>query len=231
MTPSALKTSLLAAFTAALFVAAGLVLYLWVPSQTLQATCMHWDNLGFVKFAPDECLKWNYCTGRYRYLYCKPRRFKTTAELQEEADLPKIEASAAKGDVASQLELGKYYADLSSQVRTADVYFSKGASIPTTLQDINTEKAISWYRKAAMQGNAEAEVIVADDLLFWRDRKKSADIEAAEWYKKAAEQGNLDAEIALCTNYEDRLIKNGPQRDKWCKKARNQGWTGIEAVE
>ena len=52
--------------------------------------------------------------------------------------------------------------------------------------------AVSWYRKAAEQGNAQAQTnlgwMFAHGLGVSKNRA-----EAINWYRKAAEQGNNDA--------------------------------------
>ena len=56
----------------------------------------------------------------------------------------------------------------------------------------NIKKAIRWYRKAAEQGHAEAQV----NMVFYSIQGIGVDrdtIQAVEWYRKAAEQGDKSA--------------------------------------
>jgi uncharacterized protein len=52
--------------------------------------------------------------------------------------------------------------------------------------------ALSWYRKAADQGNASAQSALGSMYAFSRDYAA-----AASWYRKAADQGNAHAQSDL----------------------------------
>ena len=54
-----------------------------------------------------------------------------------------------------------------------------------------TEAAI-WYRKAAEQGNATAQLMLGSMYANGRGVKKHK-LAAIKWYRKAAEQGNVEA--------------------------------------
>lgn len=69
--------------------------------------------------------------------------------------------------------------------------YRKGRCVPQ-----NDKKAVSWYKKAAEQGNALAQNNLGDMYLAGRGVPKD-ETEAVTWYKKAAEQGNEDAKKAL----------------------------------
>lgn len=60
----------------------------------------------------------------------------------------------------------------------------------------NFTMAVSWYRKAAEQGHAEAQYSLGHCYYTGRgvghDKKR-----AVKWYQKAAEQGHEDAQFAL----------------------------------
>ena len=63
-------------------------------------------------------------------------------------------------------------------------------------------EAVAWYRKAAEQGNADAQnnlgVMYAAGRGVARD-----DTEAVDWYRKSAEQGNVLAQQNLERMYAD----------------------------
>ncbi len=92
--------------------------------------------------------------------------------------------------------------DPAAQVRLGDTY-SKGTWTITK----NDETAAEWYRKAALQGDAEGEYHLA--LCYDRGLgiPKNTAL-ALEWYGKAARQGNASAQYELGTCY--RLAKGVP---------------------
>jgi TPR repeat protein len=75
----------------------------------------------------------------------------------------------------------------------------------------NCQEALKWYRKAAEQGNAEAQYQLgykyAEDQrscigsLEGRDYVPRDDVEAIKWYRKAAEQGCASAYRNLASCY------------------------------
>lgn len=57
-------------------------------------------------------------------------------------------------------------------------------------------EAAKWYRKAADQGHAPAQYLLA--VAFANGRGVTKDgAEAVKWYRKAAERGHKDAQAAL----------------------------------
>jgi TPR repeat protein len=61
-------------------------------------------------------------------------------------------------------------------------------------------EAFNWYRKAADQGDANAQYFVGADYKFGRGVPKD-DAQAVVWYRKAAQQGEENAEIWLGESY------------------------------
>ena len=57
-------------------------------------------------------------------------------------------------------------------------------------------EAVKWFRKAAEQGNVDAQFNLGLCYEYSKGVAKDID-EAAKWYRKAAEQGNADAIKAL----------------------------------
>lgn len=89
--------------------------------------------------------------------------------------------------------------DPQAQVRLGDKY-TKGTWTITK----NDETAAGWYRKAALQGDAEGQYHLA--LCYDRGVGVPKDSKLAlEWYHKAARQGNAAAQYELGTCY--RLAK------------------------
>ena len=71
-----------------------------------------------------------------------------------------------------------------------------------------------WFRKAAEQGNAEAQVGLAEELSW--DRSVEGEEAGVYWDLKAAEQGNAKAQFSLAQIYHrgGRSIKNLKDMDK-----------------
>lgn len=78
----------------------------------------------------------------------------------------------------------------------------------------------SYYRKAAEQGNAEAQKMLGY-CYFFRDEPETA----AVWFRQAAEQGNAEAQVALGKCYfEGHGVKKDLfQAFTWFRKAAEQG--------
>ena len=88
----------------------------------------------------------------------------------------------------------------------------------------NYNEAVRWYRKAAEQGHAQAQVNLG--ALYYKGLGVGQDYtEAAKWYRKATEQGHSQAQNNLGVMYSEG---QGVEQDyneaaKWCRKAAEQG--------
>jgi hypothetical protein len=60
----------------------------------------------------------------------------------------------------------------------------------------NHTEAVKWYRKAAEQGNAEAQYKLGNSYYMGEGVKEDYD-KAVKWYRKAAKQGYADAKRKL----------------------------------
>jgi TPR repeat protein len=58
-------------------------------------------------------------------------------------------------------------------------------------------EALRWYRKAADQGFAPAQLVMGVACELGCDGVSQSNAEAAKWFKKAANQGNADAKRLL----------------------------------
>lgn len=104
------------------------------------------------------------------------------ADAEDEQTFADIWTRAEQGDAKSQFDLG-------------NVYLSGMSVLP---QDHG--KAARWYRLAAEQGHADAQVLLG--TLFDSGLGVPVDHgEAAGWYRRAAEQGHVDAQHSLGTAY------------------------------
>jgi uncharacterized protein len=95
--------------------------------------------------------------------------------------VPHLQAQARSGDMTAELKLARAY--------------ESGEGVPK-----NEQKAFDWYRKAAEQGNAEAQDIVGEMYRAGEgvDRNKQA---AIVWYQRSAKQGNASAMCDLGVAY------------------------------
>jgi tetratricopeptide (TPR) repeat protein len=88
----------------------------------------------------------------------------------------------------------------------------------------NYKKAVMWYRKAAEQGHAQAQVnlgtLYSKGLGVGRDYT-----EAVKWYRKAAEQEHAQAQNNLGVMYSEGqgVVQDYNEAAKWCSKAAEQG--------
>lgn len=87
----------------------------------------------------------------------------------------------------------------------------------------------AWFRKAAEQGNAKAQVALG--LIYESGEVVPQDYhQAAIWYRKAADQGSADAQFSLAGLY---LKGEGVPQDlaevaRWTRKAAEQGNTQAQ---
>ena len=88
----------------------------------------------------------------------------------------------------------------------------------------NWEEAVSWFCKAAEQGDAEAQLHLG--VMYSEGLGVEQSIEkAAEWYRRAAEQGNADAQVVLgcCYEFGDGLPIDFKKAALWYGRAGKQG--------
>jgi len=92
------------------------------------------------------------------------------------------------------------------------------------LQPQNDTEAVALFRKAAEQGNADAQ-----NTLGWMYREgrgvPQSDTEAVAWFRKAAEQGNALGQNNLGLMYMERrgVPQNDTEAVAWFRKAAEQG--------
>ena len=85
-------------------------------------------------------------------------------------------------------------------------------------------EAVKWYRKAAEQGNAEAQYMLGD-CYRWGTGVTKDYAEAVKWYRKAADQGYASAQywLGYCYFRGDGVDKDKTEAVKWYRKAAEQG--------
>ena len=86
------------------------------------------------------------------------------------------------------------------------------------------KKAARWYRMAAEQGNAEAQVSLGN-MYDTGEGIPKIDTEVARWYRMAAEQGNVMAQFSLGSLYDtgEGIPKDYVQAYAWFNIAAAQG--------
>jgi TPR repeat protein len=126
-----------------------------------------------------------------------------------ELPLAELKRIATQGDPLAQFYLGVRY-DLTKK---------------------DHKQAATWYRKAAEQGDAGAQVLLG--VMYANGRGVPQDYkQAVAWYRKAAEQGNDDAQKNLGSLYAGG--RGVPQDDKqaaaWFRKAAAQGHADAQTL-
>ena len=88
----------------------------------------------------------------------------------------------------------------------------------------NEEEAVNWYRKAAEQGNADAQNSLGG-CYYYGDGVEKNEEEAVNWYRKAAEQGYAVAQTNLANiyYYGKDVKENKEEAVNWFRKAAEQG--------
>ncbi len=129
--------------------------------------------------------------------------------IAERDRLKKLEnqhRAAKQGDVDAQFALGEFL----------------GKGEYTSHYD--AVKAVKWYRLAAAQGHAEAQLKLANRLSL-SDGVARDYAEAAKWYRRAADQGLADAQASLGELYRRGLgvTRDYAQALSWFRRAVEQG--------
>jgi len=124
---------------------------------------------------------------------------------------------AEVGDVLAMVEVGRAYEDGRNWGKQPEDRIWTGEKDPL----VELERALSWFEKAANQGNAEAQYRLAqlvmpgpwDDLVNADGNNVKKDLaKAIEWLDKAAKQDHPEALIRLGECYEQG---KGVKRDRW----------------
>ena len=132
-----------------------------------------------------------------------------------------LRLAAEQGDADSQVKLGIIYATGRGPVVSsmATVGLDRGTSLPK-----DAAEAVRWWRRAAEQGDARAQV----NLGFMYAEGQGVpqdDLEAARWYRLAAEQGEAGAQFNLGSMYAEGLgvPQDAAEAVRWYRLAAEQG--------
>lgn len=85
-------------------------------------------------------------------------------------------------------------------------------------------EALTWYRRAAEQGHADAQYEIGH--LYHNGHGVSQSYaEAAQWYRRAAEQGHAKAQflLGLMYHYGHGVPQNDAEALRWYRRAAEQG--------
>lgn len=108
--------------------------------------------------------------------------------------------------------------------KTAFAEFMRLAEGDTRGSAKDDQQAVAWYRKAAEQGDAQAQYVLG--LMYFDGRGVVQDDQQAQaWYRKAAEQGYASAQVNLgLMHVSGRGVpKDDAQAVAWLRKAADQG--------
>ena len=116
-------------------------------------------------------------------------------------DYIKLNNLAKRGDTLAQSSLGDYY--------------YKGIGV-----DKDYDQAAYWYRKAAEQGNKEAQFGLGICCYISHDYRQAVD-----WFRQAAKQGEANAQyhLGFCYQFGTGVDKNNQKAMYWYGKAAEQG--------
>jgi hypothetical protein len=144
--------------------------------------------------------------------YFMPDTLKECAQLEEARNNQLLEAFRC---FERGIQLDQYHSLLQHNIGAA-YYFGRGVT-----QDYS--QAYLWFRKAAEQGNADAEYCLG--VLYDNGEGVPEDsVQAATWLRKAAEQGNADAQVALGFAYKTGhgVPQDEAQAAIWLKRASDE---------
>ena len=131
---------------------------------------------------------------------------------EEEISIEELQQQAEEGDAQAQIQLGIRY----FQGNGVEQSYTEG---------------LKWQTKAAMQGDALAQGIVAQ---FYHDGVGEIEQdynEAVKWYRKAAEQGFANAQngLGLCYHLGHGVEQDDEKAFYWYEKAAEQGNSAAQS--
>jgi TPR repeat protein len=122
--------------------------------------------------------------------------------------------------------IGASYLSAFEQKRARDNYnlgvaYENGQGVPK-----DTTQAVSWFRKAADQGNADAQERLGLMYVYGADGLAKDDAQAVTWFRRAARQENAEAQAFLGFMYvrgQGGLTEDDAQAVFWYRKAADHG--------
>jgi hypothetical protein len=88
----------------------------------------------------------------------------------------------------------------------------------------NEALAANWFERAATQGNAYAQKVLADMYAQGRGVPRNLRL-AADWREKAAKRGNVEAQLLLGKMYlnGEGVDKDQSKAERWLERAATEG--------
>lgn len=167
--------------------------------------------------------------------------FRKAAEI--EYDYSALHDSSFRGRKKRDEALRKRFIKASAYMQLAEIYLHGGNGV-----EKDEAEAVQLFRKAAEQGYAAAQILLAGCYLdgvgvekdeqeairwFHRVAKQDDDFaEVAKQYLKAIEDGDPEAQCRLASAYENGwyFVKNEAEAVKWYRKAAEQGNADAQAA-
>lgn len=165
---------------------------------------MYEDGRGVQKDI-DQAHKWYKKAAEQGHNSARAHLPKTVQERQK-TEFEQLLENAEQGDVNAQFDLALRYNQGSNGVKK------------------DYKKAEKWYRKAAEQGDADAQNNLGVMYANGQGTPKD-EAEAVKWYRKAAEQGEAYAQNNLGVMYANGLgvVRDEKEAVKWYEKSAKQG--------
>ena len=163
--------------------------------------------MGFIKYLLLAVFLLAGCTSVFEQDYSK----KSLEEL-----LPLAEQS----DAEAQYRLGEMYrSGEDPQYNEFDEEYYSGEGVRR-----DDQSAVKWFRKAAEQGHAEAQVRLGG-MYYYSGGVPRDYQEALKWFRKAAEQGLAQAQFSSGSMYYkgEGVPQDYQQAAKWYRRAAEQG--------
>lgn len=159
-----------------------------------------------------------------RYLYTLPDRidapypfFSTPYGFDEDDYINQLQQEASSNNPTAQYQLAVYYSGYNAEVD----------SLPDEQQEAameeRAEKSTYWYRRAAEQGHAMAQLHLAHELKVEDYENIHTSPEIIEWVRRAAEQDNLDAIKSLAFCMLTKEVPDTAQAVALCRQAAMRG--------
>lgn len=136
-----------------------------------------------------------------------------------------LRKAAEQGDAEAQVILGQGFDGEGLLAKEASLFFSK----ENLNKDAAPAESVKWYRLAAEQGVADAQVILGKKIFYGKGVPKDPK-QAAVWIRKAAEQGHMEGQYRLGWMYVHGLgvTKDDTIAAEWFRKAAEHGYAEAQ---
>ena len=157
-----------------------------------------------------------------------PREQLSTTNSKPGTNLWQVPAADAPFTSSQLEEIGKRFEEIKAKAEKGDVeaQYTLGVCCQgwTDFVPHNDEEAVKWYRKAAEQNYAPAQLKLG--LCYATGQGVAVDTaEAVKWYRKAAEGGDAVSQGIMGASYEygQDVPQDYVEAVKWYRRAANQG--------